>query len=149
MSELERSAWELVAEADADIESISVEALQRELSERDGEDEGSEGGRETIVLDIRDIREVWIEGSIPEVEHAPRGMIEFWADPETEYYKDFFDPENRYVLYCNEAGRSALAAKRLAEMGYEYVAHLEGGFSAWQEAGGAVVDVPQKEYKDR
>jgi rhodanese-related sulfurtransferase len=101
------------------------------------------------VLDIRDIREVWIEGSIPEAEHASRGMIEFWADPGTEYYKDFFDPENRYVLYCNEAGRSALAAKRLAEMGYRDVAHLEGGFSAWQEAGGAIVDVPQKEYKDR
>lgn len=149
MSELERSAWELVAEADAEVESISVETLKRELSEREGEDEPPEKGRETIVLDVRDIREVWIEGSIPDVEHAPRGMIEFWADPGTEYYKDFFDPENRYVLYCNEAGRSALAAERLAEMGYEHVAHLEGGFSAWQEAGGAVVDVPQKDYENR
>jgi rhodanese-related sulfurtransferase len=149
MGELERSAWDLVAEAEEDVESISVEDLRGEL-DGSNEEEGAGGNRkETVVLDIRDIREVWIEGSILEAEHAPRGMIEFWADPGTEYYKDFFDPENRYVLYCNEAGRSALAAKRLAEMGYRDVAHLEGGFSAWQEAGGAIVDVPQKEYKDR
>lgn len=136
MSTLEWSAWGLAAEAERDTESISVEELETELAEG-----------ETVALDIRDIREVWIEGSIPDAEHAPRGMIEFWADPETKYYKEFFDPENRYVLYCNEAGRSALAAKRLAEMGYSDVAHLEGGFTAWQETNGEVVDVPQKDYK--
>ncbi|EMA53494.1 MULTISPECIES: rhodanese-like domain-containing protein [Halococcus] len=136
MSTLERSAWGLVEEAERDVESISVETLEAELAEG-----------ETIALDIRDIREVWIERSIPDAEHAPRGMIEFWADPETDYYKDFFDPDRRYVLYCNEAGRSALAAKRLAEMGYTDVAHLDGGFTAWQESGGDVVDVPQKDYK--
>jgi rhodanese-related sulfurtransferase len=149
MSELERSAWDLVAEAEKDVESITVEDLRGEL-DRDERKDGTNGNRTgTVVLDIRDIRELWIEGSIPDAEHAPRGMIEFWADPDAGYYKDFFDPENRYVLYCNEAGRSALAAKRLAGMGYGDVAHLEGGFSAWQEAGGEVVDVPQKEYKDR
>ena len=138
MSALERTAWGLVEEVEDDIESVSVAELRAELAEG-----------ETVVVDIRDIREVWIEGSIPGVEHAPRGMIEFWADPETKYYEDFFDPENRYVLYCNEAGRSALAAKRLGEMGYPDVAHLEGGFTAWQEAGGEVVDIPQKDYKHR
>ena len=138
MSTLDRSAWGLVEEAEQDIESVSVAELQTEIE--DGE---------TVVVDIRDIREVWIEGSIPDAKHAPRGMIEFWADPSTKYYKEFFDPDNRYVLYCNEAGRSALAAERLGEMGYPDVAHLEGGFTAWQESGGDIVDVPQKDYKSR
>ena len=137
MSALERSVWGLVEEAERDVASITVDELEAELAD---------GG--TIALDIRDIREVWIEGSIPDAEHAPRGMVEFWADPGTKYYKEFFDPDRRYVLYCNEAGRSALAAKRLEEMGYTDVAHLDGGFTAWQEASGEVVDVPQKDYKN-
>jgi rhodanese-related sulfurtransferase len=137
MSTLERSAWGLVEEVERDVASITVDKLEAELAD---------GG--TIALDIRDIREVWIEGSIPDAEHAPRGMLEFWADPGTKYYKEFFDPDRRYVLYCNEAGRSALAAKRLEEMGYTDVAHLDGGFTAWQETGGEVVDIPQKDYKN-
>lgn len=137
MSTLERSAWGLVEEVERDVASITVDELEAELAD---------GG--TIALDIRDIREVWIEGSIPDAEHAPRGMLEFWADPGTKYYKEFFDPDRRYVLYCNEAGRSALAAKRLEEMGYTDVAHLDGGFTAWQETGGEVVDIPQKDYKN-
>jgi rhodanese-related sulfurtransferase len=138
MSALERSAWGLVEDAERDVESIPVDTLEAELATG-----------ETTALDVRDIREVWIEGSIPGAEHAPRGMLEFWADPGTNYHKEFLDPDRRYVLYCNEAGRSALAAKRLAEMGYDDVAHLEGGFTAWQESGGDVVDVPQKDYKSR
>lgn len=138
MSALERSAWGLVEDAERDVESIPVDTLEAELATG-----------ETTALDVRDIREVWIEGSIPDAEHAPRGMLEFWADPGTNYHKEFLDPDRRYVLYCNEAGRSALAAKRLAEMGYDDVAHLEGGFTAWQESGGDVVDVPQKDYKSR
>ena len=135
---LDRSAWDMVDEADETVESLSVEELRAEL----------ENG-ESIPVDIRDIREVWIEGSIPDAEHAPRGMIEFWADPGTEYYKPFFDPGNRYVLYCNEGGRSALAARDLREMGYPDVAHLAGGFTAWDDEGAPTVDVPQKDYKSR
>jgi len=131
-------AWEMAEEADAEVETVTVEDLD---AERDDPD--------TVVLDVRDIREVWIEGSIPDVQHAPRGMLEFWADPGTEYYKDFFHPENRYVLYCNAGGRSAMAADRLREMGYPDVAHLEGGFTAWQEADVETVDVPQKDYESR
>lgn len=138
MSELEQSAWELVERAEDHIETLTVEQLERAMTEDD-----------VIVVDTRDIREVWIEGSIPDVEHAPRGMIEFWADPNTEYYRDVFTPENRYILYCNEGGRSALAAKRLRDMGYPRVGHLEGGFTAWQESGRDVIDVPQKDYKSR
>ncbi len=135
---LERTAWGMVEEADEAVESLSVAEFRDEL------DAG-----ESIPVDIRDIREVWIEGSIPDAEHAPRGMIEFWADPETDYYKPFFDPANRYVLYCNEGGRSALAARDLRAMGYPDVAHLEGGFTAWQAADAPTVEVPQKDYKDR
>lgn len=138
MTELEKRAWGMAEAADEGVETVTVEELEDELDDED-----------TIVLDVRDIREVWIEGSIPDVEHAPRGMLEFWADPETKYYREFFDTETRYVLFCNEAGRSALAAKRLEEMGYSDVAHLEGGFTAWQEAEKEVVDVPQKDYKSR
>ncbi|MEF8863855.1 MAG: rhodanese-like domain-containing protein [Haloarculaceae archaeon] len=135
---LDRTAWGMVEEADATVESLSVEELRAELE-----------ADESIPVDIRDIREVWIEGSISDAEHAPRGMIEFWADPDTEYYKPFFDPENRYVLYCNEGGRSALAARDLREMGYPDVAHLAGGFTAWQAADAPTVDVPQKDSKSR
>jgi rhodanese-related sulfurtransferase len=131
-------AWEMAEEADAEVETVTVEDLD---AERDDPD--------TVVLDVRDIREVWIEGSIPDAQHAPRGMLEFWADPGTEYYKDFFRPENRYVCYCNAGGRSAMAADRLREMGYPDVAHLEGGFTAWQEADVETVDVPQKDYESR
>jgi rhodanese-related sulfurtransferase len=134
---LDRTAWGMVEEAEEAVESLSVAELRAELDER------------TVLVDIRDVREVWIEGSIPDAEHAPRGMIEFWADPGTDYYKPFFDPQNRYVLYCNEGGRSALAAESLREMGYPDVAHLEGGFTAWQAADAPTVDVPQKDYKDR
>jgi rhodanese-related sulfurtransferase len=135
---VEPGAWALAEAADADVETVTVPEL---AVERDDPD--------TVVVDVRDIREVWIEGSIPDAEHAPRGMLEFWADPGTEYYKEFFHPDSRYVLYCNEGGRSALAAARLREMGYPDVAHLEGGFTAWQDAARETVDVPQKDYTDR
>lgn len=138
MRELERHAWELAGEADADAETVTVAALADELQR---------GG--STPIDVRDVRERWLEGSIPGARHAPRGMLEFWADPETEYYREFFDPDERYVLYCNEAGRSALAARRLEEMGYRDVAHLEGGFTAWKESGREIEDVPQKDYKSR
>lgn len=135
---LDRTAWGMVEAAEETIETLSVAELRAEIEDDD-----------PVVVDIRDIREVWIEGSIPDAKHAPRGMIEFWVDPETEYYKPFFDPENRYVLYCNGGGRSALAARDLREMGYPDVAHLDGGFTAWQAAGAPTVDVPQKDYKNR
>jgi rhodanese-related sulfurtransferase len=137
----EKQAWAMAEAAEAEVEVVDVEQLRAEMDARD--DEAFQ------VLDIRDIREVWIEGSIPDVRHAPRGMLEFWADPDTVYYRDYFHPGRRYVLYCNEGGRSALAAKRLKEMGYEDVAHLAGGFTAWQEAGCETVEVEQKDYSSR
>jgi rhodanese-related sulfurtransferase len=138
---VDRKAWDIAAAADADVETVTVEELQSELAAR------AEGNEDLVVLDVRDIREAWLEGGIPGAKHAPRGMIEWWADPSTEYYKPFFHPSKRYVVYCNEAGRSALVAKTLGEMGYDDVAHLDGGFTAWQEQGGEIEDVPQRDYK--
>lgn len=135
---LERGAWELVEEAERDVESPSVEAVAALREEGD-----------VTLIDIRDVRELWIEGTIPGAKHAPRGMLEFWADPGTEYYRDYFDPERRYVLFCNEAGRSALAARRLQEMGYADVAHMAGGFTAWREAGREIEAVEQRDYERR
>jgi rhodanese-related sulfurtransferase len=145
--EVDRKAWDLAREADEAVETVTVEELRAELAAV-AEDEGEEGvGDDLVLLDVRDIREVWIEGGIPGANHAPRGMVEWWADPSTEYYKPFFHPSRRYVVYCNEAGRSALVAKVLGEMGYDDVAHLDGGFTAWTEQGGAVEDVPQRDYE--
>ncbi len=140
--EVDRKAWDMAAEADEEIETVTVEELRAELA---AQDEGADD--HLVVLDVRDIREAWIEGGIPGAKHAPRGMVEWWADPSTEYYKPFFHPSKRYVAYCNEAGRSALVAKVLREMGYDDVAHLEGGFTAWTAQGGEIEDVPQRDYK--
>ena len=137
--ELERGVWELVEEAERNVESLSIEAVAALREEEE----------DVTLIDIRDVRELWIEGTIPGARHAPRGMLEFWADSGTEYYRDYFDPERRYVLFCNEAGRSALAARRLQEMGYADVAHMTGGFTAWREAGREVEAVEQRDYERR
>jgi rhodanese-related sulfurtransferase len=140
---VERKAWDMAAAADEEVATVTVEELRAELAAADEAIDDA-----PVVLDVRDVRERWIEGGIPGAKHAPRGMIEWWADPSTEYYKSFFHPSKRYVVYCNEAGRSALVAKVLGEMGYGDVAHLEGGFTAWCEAGCEVEDVPQRDYTD-
>jgi rhodanese-related sulfurtransferase len=75
---------------------------------------------------------------------VPRGLLEFWADPDCEYHKDYMQPGRRIVLYCNLGWRSALAADALQQLGYTDVAHLEGGFDAWLAEGGDVAEVPQK-----
>ncbi|MFC7098205.1 rhodanese-like domain-containing protein [Halobaculum marinum] len=146
MRELDDHAWDMAAAAEEHVEVLSVEAAHEEWAAR--EDGGSDDD-DAIFLDVRDVRERWIEGAIPDDTHAPRGMLEFWADPETTYYRDYFDPDRRFVLYCNEGGRSALAAKVLQDMGFADVAHVEGGFTAWQEAGYDQADVDQPDYSGR
>jgi rhodanese-related sulfurtransferase len=89
-------------------------------------------------VDIRDVRELEREGAIPGAVHAPRGMLEFWVDPSSPYHRDVFAQEKEYVLFCAAGWRSALATKTLMDMGFERVAHVEGGFSAWKQAGGPV-----------
>ena len=90
-------------------------------------------------IDIRDIRELKKTGWVPGSFHCPRGMLEFWIDPESPYFKDVFADETKtYVLYCAAGWRSALATAQMQKMGFEPVAHVTGGFASWLEAGGAV-----------
>lgn len=127
---------DLVAAAKARIEELSVEQLQAEI----------EGGDVTVV-DIRDVRERWERGAIPGAKSVPRGMLEFWFDPESPYYKGEMDFADRYVVYCAGGGRSALAATALEDLGYTNIAHLTVGFNGWKDAGGAVeVIEPDQKY---
>jgi rhodanese-related sulfurtransferase len=89
-------------------------------------------------VDVRDVRELEHEGVIPGALHAPRGMLEFWVDPDSPYHRDVFAQDKEYVLFCALGWRSALATKTLMDMGLERVAHVEGGFTAWKEAGAPV-----------
>lgn len=130
---------EMVAEAKAAIEELSVEQLQAEI------DAGT-----CTVVDIRDVRELWDKGAIPGARSMPRGMLEFWFDPESPYYRGDVSFDDRYVLHCAGGQRSALAAKTLQDLGYTNVAHLEVGFNGWAAAGGAVDEVhPNPKYFQR
>ncbi len=96
------------------------------------------------IVDIRDVRELDRDGMIPGALHAPRGMLEFWVDPASPYHREVFASGKKFVFYCASGWRSALAAETLQDMGLEPVAHIEGGFTAWKEAGGAVAERPRK-----
>ena len=102
-----------------------------------------------ILVDIRDIRELGREGKVTDAVHAPRGMLEFWFDPSSPYHRDTFaDAEKTYVLFCAAGWRSALAAKTLDDMGFENIAHIDGGFGALSQAG-AEVTGKQESATDR
>ena len=124
---------ELVAEAEAEIETIPAEDAIALL-----DDEGVE------LVDIRDIRELWREGVIPGARHVPRGMVEFWIDPESPYHKPFFASGKKFVFFCAGGLRSALATQAAQNMGLEPVAHIAGGFGAWKEAGGPTEEKPRQ-----
>jgi len=127
---------EMLAAAKAEIEELSVEQLQAEI----------EAGTCTVI-DIRDVRELWDKGAIPGAKSMPRGMLEFWFDPESPYFRGNVSYDERYVLHCAGGQRSALAAKVLVDLGYANVAHLEPGFNGWAAAGGAVEAVhPNPKY---
>ena len=96
------------------------------------------------IVDIRDVRELDRDGMIPGALHAPRGMLEFWVDPASPYHRDVFASGKKFVFYCASGWRSVLAAETLQDMGLEPVAHIEGGFAAWKEAGGPVAERPRK-----
>lgn len=89
-------------------------------------------------VDVRDIRELQRDGRIPGAFHAPRGMLEFWVDPDSPYHKDVFAQPKKFVFFCAAGWRSALSTKTVKDMGLENVAHVEGGFGAWKAAGGPV-----------
>jgi len=94
-----------------------------------------------LLIDIRDIREVWQEGSISESLHIPRGMLEFWLDPSSPYYKKekFEGKDKKLILFCAGGLRSALAAKSLQDMGYKNIAHVDGGFNAMKLSGFKII----------
>jgi rhodanese-related sulfurtransferase len=118
------TAAAMVANARAHILNLSAEDVCAELAAGDA-----------VLIDIRESEELIASGSIPGAVHAPRGMIEFYADPTGPYYRAEFDPNRRIILHCASGGRSALAAARLQEMGYTDVAHLDGGLKIWKELG--------------
>lgn len=120
---LKRGFKQLLAEANALIETVSVQDLDFIL-----EDD------ETVLVDVRETVERERDGLIPGSVHAPRGLLEFQADPESPGYNAALDPELRLILYCGTGGRSALAAKTLLEMGFDNVASLAGGYAAWRTA---------------
>ena len=119
----------LLAEASAKIQTRSVEEARRYL-----DNSGA------IFVDIRDVRELAREGMIPGAFHAPRGMLEFWVDSESPYFKPIFNTEKQLILYCQSGWRSALATATLVDMGLANVSHIEGGFAAWKEAGGPAME---------
>ena len=120
---LKRGFKDLLAEANAAIETVSVQDLPYHMEDSD-----------TVLVDVRDERERELDGVIPGSVHVSRGMLEFQADPESPVYNPALDPEARIICYCGTGGRSALAAKTLLEMGYREAASLAGGYAAWKQA---------------
>ena len=120
---LKRGFKALLAEANAVIETVSVQDLPGRLDDP-----------KALLVDVRETVERDDQGAIPGSLHAPRGMLEFHADPESPVYNDALSPERKLILYCGSGGRSALAAKTLIDMGYGEVASLAGGFAAWRQA---------------
>lgn len=117
----------LLAEANARITTLSVEEAKALL------------GRDDVTfVDLRDPRELERDGKVPGAFHCPRGMLEFWIDPESPYAKPQFQEDKRFVFFCGGGWRSALAADIAQTMGLKPVAHIEGGFGAWRKAGAPV-----------
>jgi rhodanese-related sulfurtransferase len=102
------------------------------------------GANGVTFVDLRDPRELERDGMIPGAFHCPRGMLEFWIDPESPYAKPQFQTGNRMVFYCASGWRSALSAKVAVEMGLENVTHIDDGFGGWKKAGGPVGEKPEK-----
>jgi rhodanese-related sulfurtransferase len=130
---LKKGIKQLLAEAGHKAPGISVQDAQKLY-----------GDANTVFVDIRDVRELEREGMIPGAFHAPRGMLEFWVDPESPYYKPVFTEDKTFILYCQSDWRGVLAAATLKEMGLPNVFHLVGGFTEWSQSGGPKGERPKK-----
>ena len=129
-----KSSQDLVAEANKSIKTLDAKTV-KSMHEKD----------ECVLIDVRDIRELWKEGTVKNAKHVPRGMLEFWLDPQSSYYKESkIHPNKKLVLYCALGMRSALATKSLVDMGFENVAHVRGGFDALKQSG---IEIVSKEKK--
>ena len=122
-----KSARELVAEANAAIDTVRPE-----------EAKGLVGRDDVVFVDVREARELEAQGRVPGAVHAPRGSLEFFADPESPLHKPALASGKRLVLYCASGGRSALATRTLKDMGVPNVANMIGGFGGWKDAGGEI-----------
>jgi rhodanese-related sulfurtransferase len=125
-----RSLKDMLAEAAAEVESWTLEQAM-----------AAHGDPDVVFVDVRDVREIWRDGTISGAMHAPRGMLEFWIDPESPYVKpEFQQPGKRYLFFCatGEGWRSGLSAQVAQQLGLAPVCRLTGGFKAWKEAGGPV-----------
>ncbi len=120
---------QLVDEAKAQLDNLTPAEAKRRADE-DG----------ALIVDIRDVRELQRGGTATGALHAPRGMLEFWIDPESPYYKEVFSEDREFILMCASGWRSALSAKTLKDMGLPKVAHVETGFGGWEGDGMPVVD---------
>ncbi len=121
------TAAQLVAQAKSRVENLTPNQVAAETA------------RDAVLVDLREPGELMNDGMIAGAVHAPRGMLEFWADPGSPYHRSEFEPTRRTILYCASGGRSALAADLLTQFGYTDVAHLDGGIRAWKQAGCPVV----------
>ena len=129
-----KSSQSLVEEAQKNIETLSPEDVKI-LNEN----------KEITLIDVRDIRELWKEGTIKDSKHIPRGMLEFWLDPESSYFKaNKIKDIKKMVLFCALGWRSALATKSLVEMGFKNVAHVDGGFDSLKKSGLKVIKKEKK-----
>ena len=126
------TAQQMVKNAEAEIETIDIKTALASVNDEN-----------LVYVDIRDIRELWREGKITGATHAPRGMLEFWIDPESPYHRELFAQDKKFVFYCASAWRSALATLTAQQMGLN-ACHIAGGFSAWKEAQGPIESVEKK-----
>jgi len=127
----------LVDEAMAQVRTYSVEQVRARM-----------GQAGLQIVDIRDVRELQAEGTVPGSYHAPRGMLEFWVDPASPYFKKVFADEGKeFVLFCGAGWRSALAARSLQDMGMTNVAHIDGGFTEWVKQGAPTETLEQRKAK--
>ena len=123
----------LVDEAMAQVTTYSVDQVRARLNDP-----------KVQIVDIRDVRELEREGTLPGALLAPRGMLEFWVDPESPYFKPVFaDEGEEFILFCGAGWRSALATKTLKDMGMTNVVHIDGGFAAWKKSGSPIVSLEQ------
>ena len=124
-----KSSKQLVEEANERINTLSIEEAKGRLGKSD-----------VVFIDIRDVRELEREGTIPDAIHVPRGVLEFLIDPESPYFKPVFGEDKQFILYCQSGWRSALATAALQDMGLSTACHIEGGFNAWKNSDGEVIE---------
>jgi rhodanese-related sulfurtransferase len=121
-----------------------MKAAAAEVDEVTAQEALAMKGDDVVIVDIRDIRELERDGRIPGSYHAPRGMLEFWVDPESPYHKPIFAEEKTFIIHCASGWRSLLATQTLQRMGLKPVRNLAGGFSAWKAAGGPVEEAKSR-----